>query len=365
MTPTQRLLFSWILGSFLPLAGAQPLPPSSNWREVALPGEDFLMRSIPALVRGVQDANARYFGGQILRTFHPYAKAAYRAEFRVRDQLPPEARHGIFQPGARYPARIRFSRGLGVFRSDKVPDIWGVAVKLLEVPGEPLLEDPHHGVVQDFTALNSVTFPAPNAASVPKILEAAADYAQIWWKGPKSIRIRDYPRGAQIFSKILAHRVRSLALETYHSGIPLRVGPFAAKFCFRPKQASPPQRERSRDFLAEELAQRLNQGGVQFEFCLQFFVDEDRTPIEENMKVWKPRHSAWIPVADLVLVPDAPEESRAEVQEEIDQLYFHPWQGIQAHRPLGSVARARRWAYSASQAYRGRPSPDPMIPPDL
>jgi hypothetical protein len=35
-----------------------------------------------------------------------------------------------------------------------------------------------------------------------------------------------------------------------------------------------------------------------------------------------------------------------------DRLAFNPWIGLAAHRPLGSVMRARRPAYAAAREYR-------------
>ena len=37
-----------------------------------------------------------------------------------------------------------------------------------------------------------------------------------------------------------------------------------------------------------------------------------------------------------------------------DRLAFNPWVGLAAHRPLGSIQRARRPAYAAARDNRGR-----------
>jgi hypothetical protein len=37
-----------------------------------------------------------------------------------------------------------------------------------------------------------------------------------------------------------------------------------------------------------------------------------------------------------------------------DRLAFNPWTGLAAHRPLGSIMRARRPAYAAAREYRSR-----------
>lgn len=364
--PTPRSALGAALALASAAAAAAGPAPSTAWRERPLPLEDTLLASIPALVRQVQDYNTRFFGEARARTFHPLPLAGFRARLTVDEDLPPEARHGIFVPGARYRGFARFSRGLGIFRSDRIPDIWGMALKLLDVPGEPLLADPVHGTVQDFTALNAESFPAPDASAVPRILHAAADYARFLWRGPRALRVRDLPRAAAIFGRLLLRRVRSLATETYFSGAPIRVGPYAAKFRFVPLDPPRGPRRGGKAFLAADLGDRADAEALAFALELQFFTDEARTPIEHAMKPWK---APWVRVARLDLTgprpragPDSrPEVRRALLTARVDGLYFHPWQGVEAHRPLGSVMRARRVAYSASQMYRGRPTADPVV----
>src|SRR5207245_8260617 len=66
-----------------------------------------------------------------------------RAEFSVRNDLPQHMRRGIFaQAGARYRAYVRYS-GPGPIWCPDIDDIgfMSMAVKLIGVPGEKLLDD--------------------------------------------------------------------------------------------------------------------------------------------------------------------------------------------------------------------------------
>lgn len=355
------LLLTTALATLLPSAGrARPpvAPPSTAWREVPLEGEAELMQRIPALVKEVQDYNKGFFGEEPKRVFHPVPLVGFPARLEVAEELPAHAAHGIFVPGAVYRGFVRFSRGLGIWTSDRVPDIWGLSLKLLEVPGRAILPDPHYGRVQDFTSLNSETFPAPNARSVPKILRTAADYKKFPWRGPTAIRVRDYPRAVQVFGRLLTRRIRSLASEDYWSGAPIRIGPYAAKFQFHPTVERPARIPAGKHWLKQDLEARLRGGPVVFEMRLQFFRNEQDTPIEESMKVWD---APWETVGRLVIPQqDLDPEALESQTQQIDLEYFHPWHVIEEHRPLGSVMRARRIAYSASQRHRGRPIPDPV-----
>jgi len=46
-----------------------------------------------------------------------------------------------------------------------------------------------------------------------------------------------------------------------------------------------------------------------------------------------------------------------------DVLSFNPWQGVEAHRPLGSIMRSRRAAYEASSARRHALNAQPRAEP--
>ena len=52
------------------------------------------------------------------------------------------------------------------------------------------------------------------------------------------------------------------------------------------------------DFLRHELLARLAQGPVKWQFCVQLFLDEDRTPVNDASKAWD---SPSVVIGELVL----------------------------------------------------------------
>src|SRR5262249_7306706 len=74
-----------------------------------------------------------------LRVMHPKTVAGLAAEFRVSDAVPASLAHGIFAKPQTYTAWVRLSNA--VVWDDREPDIHGLAIKLLGVPGA-LLPDP-------------------------------------------------------------------------------------------------------------------------------------------------------------------------------------------------------------------------------
>ena len=75
-------------------------------------------------------------------------------------------------PGKRYPAWIRFSNAdADAHRSDAKGDVRGMAVKLLDVPGEKILEEDRFAPTQDFMMINDPVFLTDHAENYLKLVE--------------------------------------------------------------------------------------------------------------------------------------------------------------------------------------------------
>jgi hypothetical protein len=82
------------------------------------------------------------------------------------------------------------------------------------------------------------------------------------------------------------------------------------------------------------------------DFQVQFFEDEQRTPIEDASIDWQ---SPYLTVARLTI----PRQHRDPAFDaEVEAAKFDPWNALVEHRPLGEVMRARKVAYGASQQQR-------------
>jgi hypothetical protein len=102
--------------------------------------------------------------------------------------------------------------------------------------------------------------------------------------------------------------------------------------------------------LRSELKSRLKEGGVQFDFQVQRYVDEVSTPIEDATVEWAEDISPFVTIARLI-IPAQELDDAAE--REIDRFAFNPWNtGSDDLRPLGSMNRARKLVYSASARLR-------------
>jgi hypothetical protein len=97
---------------------------------------------------------------------------------------------------------------------------------------------------------------------------------------------------------------------------------------------------------AADIYSRLERGPLRYDLQVQFFTDEERTPIEDASVNWQ---APYLTVARLSIPRQQPDQAFAD---EVEAARFDPWNALVEHRPLGEVMRARKVAYFASQQHR-------------
>jgi hypothetical protein len=297
--------------------------------------------------------------------------AGLMAEFQVLPDLAEHARFGVFSEPRVFPAVVRFSNGESFNKADKRLQPRGIAIKLVGVPGPKLLEDQKEAVTQDFLATShSVTSTVRHVQQFIAFIESDIEAEHTRLPLPfilarklgvcETTRILIALVGSVVFSK-----VRSMATEHYSSPAPIKFGPYAVKFTVQPaKETNPAMKRRlTDDFLREELADRLRNGDLMFEFLVQFYVNERFTPIEDSSIPWKPEYAPFVTVARLRIPQCDLTDPRTKVlSDAVDRLSFNPWHTTEDHRPLGNVMRARKVAYQVSSDFRHR-VPEPTSLP--
>lgn len=345
--------------AYATMAGERPSAPihepTTAWAEQVAPDEPEKHALWREQILDLQQHFARKQAGTLSRAFHAKAHAGVRARFQVAEGLPTWAQRGAFRAPREYPAVVRFSNGMSARLSDRVPDTKGLAVKLLGVDG-PLLDPAQRAGTQDFLAINEPIMPARNASKLMVLVNASKNMWTLPFKVLRGLGLWDSMKAARIILVGLSKPCRSVATQTYWSTVPIRFGPYAAKFKWVPRQGG---RGRVRlwssgNYLRRELAARLAEGPLAWDLMVQFFVDEEHTPIESAVDRWKARHAPFLRVGTLTVEPtDLASEQAQAVDAFVESLSFTPWHGLEEHRPLGSIQRARRGTYDASAAARG------------
>jgi hypothetical protein len=350
---------------------SSPASPSTTWKEELEPGElELFERFAHDVIVPRQREIAQRTDRPVQRGLHMKPHAGLMAEFQVLSDLPEYARFGVFSEPRVFPALVRFSNGESFSKPDKRPQPRGIAIKLVGVPGPKLREHQKEAVTQDFLATShSVTSTVRHVRQFITFIESAieAEHTRVLplplilarkLGVSESARILIALSGGLLFSK-----VRSMATEHYSSPAPIKFGPYAVKFTVRPAKGTRPatQRPLTDDFLREELADRLREGDLMFDFVVQFYVNEQSTPIEDTFIPWKPEQAPFVTVARLRIPKcDLTDPRTAALSDAVDRLSFNPWHATEDHRPLGNVMRARKVAYQVSSDFRHH-APEPRM----
>lgn len=285
-----------------------------------------------------------------LRDAHPRAHGCVRAEFRVEDDLPPYLAQGVFQPGASYPAYIRFSNGSSdPSRPDALPDARGMAIKLLNVPGEKILPGERDALTQDFIMINHPVFFIDDPAHYLKAVEALGNPNLLTFLrlilalgliGAKELKTRS--------DAVASSKIASPLQTRYWSQVPYRLGDpphkQAIKFSARPRRpkAAVIPDDPEPNFLRQTLIKQLKDGEAQFDFELQPRTLPSMS-VETSTLEWEEAEAPFYKVAT-IMIPQ--QDFATPEQDELgENLSFTPWHALPQHRPLGAVNRIRRIVY--------------------
>ncbi|MET7699358.1 peroxidase family protein [Streptomyces sp. NPDC005485] len=303
----------------------------------------------------VQVKNRRAGGGGVSRAFHAKAPVGVEnARLRFHDDLPAALRVGFAQPGAEYPATVRLSNASGIRQGDGSPDLRGAAVRVQVSDGES----------HDLLATSYPVSHARNAREFVAFAKAMAGASSPLQKAfgllvklPLAVGLGTATRMRRNVQAATRHTVNSLANETFWSrGAILwgEAGP--VRYLLRPTPGTPvapAQDRKDPEFLHHEMARRLAKADVSYDLCVQRFVDERRTPVEDASVEWQDGVAPAVPIARLTLpVQDLDSADARAVARRIEDLTFNPWYTTEDFRPLGNINRARKAGYQAGSAHR-------------
>lgn len=296
---------------------------------------------------------------RVLRDAHAKAHGCMKAEVTVSAGLDSSLQRGVLsEPGKTWQAWMRLSNGNAYPQFDRARDARGMAIKLLDVPGEKLTHSPQHALEQDFVMFNHPAFFVRDVAEYKSNFAAQADGKKVLaffpsWN-PSTWEIRHLI----IALKTLSPAPETPVATTYNSIAPFKLGEHNIKYRVIPQPEACPQYqlpEQNQDlpnFLRNALYQQLSLDRVPACFALQ--VQRQNAdyymPIEDPSVEWSEAISPFETVAT-IKVPAQDFDSR-EQNLFCDNLSFNPWHALPEHRPIGGINRLRKAVYEAVSIYR-------------
>jgi hypothetical protein len=296
----------------------------------------------------------RYNPGEARRDVHARATGVLKAKFRVHDTLPPHvANKGVFVPGKTYDAVLRLSNASGnAAQTDKGQDGRGFAIKLLDVPGQKLLESDKDATTQDFVMINHPIFFSNDTKTYLDLINKSAPDATTLQK--LTIPFTLGLKGTLIAGELASGKIGNPLQIQYFSAVPFQLGlgpdRIAVKYSAKPVLADNekdpiPHAPAADDYLHQAVKRTLSPTAakpVEFKFMIQQRVGP-HMDVENSMKEWSQNESPFQEVATITIPPQ--DVDSEELNKLGERLSFNPWHSLPDHRPLGSVNRTRKIVY--------------------
>ncbi|WP_151962810.1 catalase family protein [Acinetobacter oleivorans] len=308
------------------------------------PNEEVLAQNIAQVIE--KSIREQYTAGNALRDAHPKAHGCVRAEFHVSKNIPTQLAKGIFIPDQTYQAWIRFSNASNdASNADINKDARGIAIKLLGVSGDKILESEKQATTQDFIMINHPVFFANDAKRYLSFMNDVNSHNMIrklhipialGFKGTMNAL---GARNSQIANPLYAR---------YWSMVPYQLGVGndrqAVKYSVRScsMQSNNLPKNPSHDFLREALKNTLQSTDACMEFLIQPRTSSQML-VEDSMTEWNEKAAPFYQVATIHI----PKQNfdTAEQNKFCENLSFTPWHALPEHRPLGAVNRMRKVIY--------------------
>ncbi|WP_288584432.1 catalase family protein [uncultured Methylobacterium sp.] len=343
--------------------------------EVVQPDEEEVQAEMIRVFRKIQETTLKDYGHAV-RGVHAKSHGLLTGRLTVLPGLPPALAQGLFATSGSYDVVMRLSTNPGDILDDSVSTPRGLAVKVIGVSGERLPEA--EGETQDFVLANAPAFTAPDAEAFLKslkLLAATTDTPQVF-KKVFSAALRGLEgaleavggKSATLIS-LGGHPETHILGETFYSQAALRWGDHVAKVAVAPVAPALTALTGASlnvngkpNGLREAVSEFFRAHEGVWELRAQLLTDRETMPVEDASKPWPEEASPYVPVARITI---APQESWSDekVRRLDDGLAFSPWHGLAAHRPLGSVMRARRAVYPRSAGFRAEHNGCPIHAP--
>lgn len=328
-------------------------------------GEETAAADICKTMRGICETTFKD-GGHAIRAVHAKSHGILEGELEIAPDLHGVLAQGLFAKPARYPVVMRFSTIPGDILDDSVSTPRGLAIKVIGVDG-PRLEGSEGDATQDFVLVNGPAFNAPNLKVFGgnlKLLAASTDKAE----GAKKVLSAVFQLAEQAIEALGGSSATLTSLggqpathvlgETYYSQAPLLWGEHFGKVSVTPvSDGLRALKGRHVDVnghptaLREAVVEHFAREGGEWDVRVQLCTDLHKMPVENSHKEWSEDESPYLSVGRITVQPQtAWSDARSRAVD--DGMSFSPWHGLAAHRPLGSIMRARKRAYEMSARFR-------------
>lgn len=366
------------------MEGSNPISPVHYRADVETPEKDEpeTIAELVETLRRISETTLKD-NGHATRSVHAKSHGLLLGEITIEEGLPEHFRQGLFAKAGSHPVAMRFSTPPGDLLPDSVSTPRGLAVKVLEVEGARV-DGSANDTTQDFVLVNGPAFNAPTAKAFLgslKLLASTTDKsegmkvaASAFLRGAEKV-VEAFGGESPTLKSMGGHAQTHILGETFYSQTPLRFGSYIGKLAIAPStpqlkalKDQPIETKDDSNALRSHVVKFFEAQGGEWDVRVQLCTDLKAMPIEDASIIWPEEQSPYVTVAKIRVAPQPAWNAEREKMLD-DGLAFSPWHGLEDHRPLGSVNRARKPTYEMSAKFRGQyngcPMTEPRTPADI
>lgn len=297
-------------------------------------------------------------------------------------------KQGLLSLPKQYPVWLRFANGAFQPKNDYEPDTRSMAVKVMGVEGERLVQS-YESKTQDIIVHNSEFFFVKTIRDYYGFFSAVVESKEATKKW-----LYQHPRQFLALLKGTSSTPKSLLTQRYWSSSASALGlkpnfdadqtsrvpveyPAVIKYAFTPVSSEPPHNKipfQSRpgipklpfsdrakalgldpkqpdNYYRDDLIKALAKPDAQY--CWDFGIQFQTNPkmsIEDTTITWKESESPFLRVGRLTVKHQIIDFEKQD--DFCENLRFSPWNGLAVHRPVGCINRLRGIVYPVVASYR-------------
>ena len=285
---------------------------------------------------------------------HPKPHGVVRATFEVLDNIPTRYKVGLFAKPGRYDALIRFSNGPQTEDREAGPQ--GMAIKLIGVPGDKILEAETKAVTHDFILIDGPVFFVRNTDWYVRLFKEMV--RKLGGKPTEWIAALEkaHPQDVAVVENYHNRVVDSPLARPFWSQVPFAFGLGDTTVCrysvvpYADNMIAPiPRQYRDKDYLRRAMVDQLTIAArpATFDFFVQLHDDATPELIDNPTVEWDTPVQRVAVITILAQDFDRPDQIRFG-----ENLSYTPWHALPEHRPVGQINEIRRSVYAATSRLR-------------
>lgn len=281
-----------------------------------------------------------YSKGNTKRDAHPKTIAIIKGEFTVLENLPKTLKKGLFTSPKTYKTIIRFSNGNSKIQSDTKKDVRGIALKLIDIETDIGRDCRSKETrTQDFLLMSNPTMPL---GTIKKFRDAII-YTLDTTKLKSLIWLL---LNVKIFFKLLNTKKKHQSISNieYWSCAPFQFENQIVKYKLIPTVGVSQKYaiDSSYNFLRNRLISLLKKEAIYYDFCIQFFKNDETTPLNDLSKEWNEKNSPFFKIARLKI----PKQQVKEQDILSNKIVFSIVNSYSIHKATGKLNEARIKIYN-------------------